>query len=70
MSNLCSSCCRFTPGMSGRQLFSGSHSEQFLKCDSKIGLGEHWDSFNYSNFLDSDWHSSSGNSCEEELYER
>ncbi|XP_017218650.1 phosphoinositide phosphatase SAC2 isoform X3 [Daucus carota subsp. sativus] len=61
---------RFTPGMSGRQLFSGSHSEQFLKCDSKMGLGEHWDSFNYSNFLDSDWHSSSGNSCEEELYER
>ncbi|KAL8118836.1 hypothetical protein AgCh_016361 [Apium graveolens] len=61
---------RFTPGMSGRQLFPNIHPERFLECDNKIGLGEHWDSFNYSNFLDSDWHSSSGNSCEEELYER
>ncbi|KAJ0981073.1 hypothetical protein J5N97_009328 [Dioscorea zingiberensis] len=52
---------RYTPTMPRRQLFADSdHS-----C-----LNEHGDASNCSNFLDLDWLSSSGNSCEEEIYER
>nr|GMC77408.1 phosphoinositide phosphatase SAC2-like isoform X1 [Ipomoea batatas] len=51
---------RCTPSMSGRELFSESQAEQSL---------ERGDS-NFSNFVDVEWLSSSGNSCEEETYER
>lgn len=40
-------------------------------CDSDhICYDEHGDACDCSNFLDVDWLSSSGNSCEEELLER
>lgn len=61
--------CRCTPSMSRRQLFPDSQQEQYLENDS-IYYVERGDSFNCSNFLDVDWLSSSGNSCEEETYER
>lgn len=61
--------CRCTPSMSRRQLFPDSQQEQYLENDS-IYYVERGDSFNCSNFLDVDWISSSGNSCEEETYER
>lgn len=55
--------------MSRRQLFPDTQQEQYLENDS-IYFVERGDSFNCSNFLDVDWLSSSGNSCEEETYER
>ncbi|CAH9118596.1 unnamed protein product [Cuscuta europaea] len=51
---------RYTPTMSGRVLFAETQHEQAL---------ERGDS-NFSNFVDVEWLSSSGNSCEEETYER
>ncbi|KAL6560017.1 hypothetical protein OROGR_005134 [Orobanche gracilis] len=60
---------RYTPIMSRTQLFPDSLPEQYLENDS-IYYVERGDSFNCSNFLDVDWLSSSGNSCEEETYER
>ncbi|XP_038985385.1 phosphoinositide phosphatase SAC3-like [Phoenix dactylifera] len=48
---------RYTPTMSRRQLFADNEHSSF--CEN----GD-------SNFLDLDWLSSSGNSCEEEIYER
>ncbi|KAL6568327.1 suppressor of actin mutation [Orobanche hederae] len=60
---------RYTPSMSRTQLFPDSLPEQYLENDS-IYYVERGDSFNCSNFLDVDWLSSSGNSCEEETYER
>ncbi|XAR49853.1 hypothetical protein NMG60_11004011 [Bertholletia excelsa] len=59
---------RYTPSMSSRQLFPDMQLDQCLESD--ICFHEHRDSFNCSNFLDVDWLSSSGNSCEEETYER
>lgn len=61
--------CRYTPSMSRRQLFPEQQPEQCLENDN-IYFVERGDSFNCSNFLDVDWLSSSGNSCEEETYER
>ncbi|KAI4344657.1 hypothetical protein L6164_011856 [Bauhinia variegata] len=55
---------RHTPSMPQRQLFG----EQCL--ESVQFYSEHGDSFSCSNFVDLDWLSSSGNSCEEEAYER
>ncbi|KAL8466407.1 hypothetical protein ACS0TY_035489 [Phlomoides rotata] len=60
---------RYTPSMSRRQLFPDSQQEQYLENDGIYFVGR-GDSFNCSNFLDVDWLSSSGNSCEEETYER
>ncbi|XP_064954056.1 phosphoinositide phosphatase SAC2-like isoform X2 [Musa acuminata AAA Group] len=53
---------RYTPTISKRQLFSdGGH----------VCFSEHrFNDSNCSNFLDFDWLSSSGNSCEDEGYER
>ncbi|KAJ8500758.1 hypothetical protein OPV22_011310 [Ensete ventricosum] len=48
---------RYTPTMSGRQLFADSEH---------TFVYEHGDSI----FLDLDWLSSSGNSCDEEIYDR
>lgn len=54
--------CRYTPTIAGRQLFAESAHSYF---------SEHgFDETTCSNFLDLDWLSSSGNSCEEEIFER
>ncbi|XP_019266798.1 PREDICTED: phosphoinositide phosphatase SAC2-like isoform X2 [Nicotiana attenuata] len=60
---------RYTPSMSGRQLFLDMQLEQCLGSES-VRLRERVDSIDFSNFLDIEWLSSSGNSCEEETYER
>ncbi|XP_068663400.1 phosphoinositide phosphatase SAC2-like [Aristolochia californica] len=58
---------RYTPSMTRRQLFSDRCLEAENIYFSEHGLDE---DANCSNFLDLDWLSSSGNSCEEEAYER
>ncbi|KAJ8553212.1 hypothetical protein K7X08_023890 [Anisodus acutangulus] len=60
---------RYTPSMSGRQIFLDMQLEQHLGSES-VRLRERVDSVDFSNFLDIEWLSSSGNSCEEETYER
>lgn len=55
--------------MSSRQLFTDMQQDQRLESD-RFCFMEYGDAFNCSNFLDLDWLSSSGNSCEEETYER
>lgn len=55
--------------MSGRQLFLDMQLEQRLGSGS-VRLRERIDSIDFSNFLDVEWLSSSGNSCEEEAFER
>ncbi|KAK2997112.1 hypothetical protein RJ639_025402, partial [Escallonia herrerae] len=60
---------RYTPAMSCQQLFPDAQPEHCLDSDQPY-FTERWDSFNCSNFLDVDWLSSSGNSCEEETFER
>ncbi|PIA27550.1 hypothetical protein AQUCO_07600013v1 [Aquilegia coerulea] len=52
---------RYTPSMSRRHLFADMQGDHIYFDE---------DSSNCSNFLDMDWLSSSGNSCEEEIYER
>ncbi|KAK4479192.1 hypothetical protein RD792_014703 [Penstemon davidsonii] len=59
---------KFTPSMPRKQLFSDMQSEHHVDNDSICV--ERGDSFHCSNFLDVDWLSSSGNSCEEDTYER
>ncbi|KAK1287997.1 Phosphoinositide phosphatase SAC2 [Acorus calamus] len=62
---------RYTPAMTHRKLFVEMQRERFCESEhmcynengSEVG-------FNCSNFLDLDWLSSSGNSCEEEIYDR
>ncbi|XP_015061610.1 phosphoinositide phosphatase SAC2-like isoform X1 [Solanum pennellii] len=59
---------RFNPSLSSRQLFHDIQLDQCLRSSSfKFEEGALFDS---SNFLDVDWLSSSGNSCEEETYDR
>ncbi|KAK4354539.1 hypothetical protein RND71_026733 [Anisodus tanguticus] len=59
---------RYNPSMSGRHLFHDMVLEQCVGGGSiKFHEGALFDS---SNFLDVDWLSSSGNSCEEETYDR
>lgn len=60
---------RYTPSMPRRQLFTDIQRDRYLESD-QIFTNEHVDMFNCSNFVDLDWLSSSGNSCEEESYER
>eukprot|EP00262_Sarcandra_glabra_P003182 TRINITY_DN13720_c0_g1_i1.p1 TRINITY_DN13720_c0_g1~~TRINITY_DN13720_c0_g1_i1.p1 ORF type:complete len:833 (+),score=138.00 TRINITY_DN13720_c0_g1_i1:238-2736(+) len=60
---------RYTPSMARRQLFADMQRVQCLEGD-QIFFNEAGDAFNCSNFVDVDWLSSSGNSCEEEIYER
>lgn len=55
--------------MSRRQILVDAHSEDYPNSD-RIFYNKRLDSFNCSNFLDVDWISSSGNSCEDEQYER
>ncbi|XP_057415757.1 phosphoinositide phosphatase SAC3-like isoform X2 [Lotus japonicus] len=60
---------RYTPSLPRRQLFGEMQRERSLEGDH-IYYSEHGDSFSCSNFVDLDWLSSSGNSCEEEQFER
>ena len=55
--------------MAQRQLFTDVLEDDCLENDY-ICHDEHGDACNCSNFLDVDWLSSSGNSIEEEIYER
>lgn len=55
---------RYTPSMSRKQFFKFMQEEQFLERDL-ISYDED-DECNFSNFMDADWLSSSGNSCEED----
>ncbi|KAK7294505.1 hypothetical protein RJT34_17394 [Clitoria ternatea] len=52
-----------------RQIYGGIAKDQCSDNDH-ICYDEHGDACDFSNFLDVDWLSSSGNSCEEELLER
>ncbi|MED6167125.1 hypothetical protein PIB30_116140, partial [Stylosanthes scabra] len=54
--------------MPRRQLFGDMQRERFHESDH-IYYSDHGDSFSCSNFVDLDWLSSSGNSCEDELYD-
>ncbi|XP_042048111.1 phosphoinositide phosphatase SAC2-like [Salvia splendens] len=60
---------RYTPSMSRKQLFLDAQQEQVLENESTYFVDRR-DLINCSNFLDVDCLSSSGNSCEEETYER
>jgi len=60
---------RFTPSMSRRQLFRDMLEDQCSESNY-ICYDNHGDACTCSNYLDVDWLSSSGNSCEEEIYER
>ncbi|KAH8505530.1 hypothetical protein H0E87_012672 [Populus deltoides] len=60
---------RYTPSMPRRQLFRYVQRDRYLESDNVFFSG-HGDTFNCSNFVDIDWLSSSGNSCEEEPFER
>lgn len=55
--------------MSRRQLFRDMLEDQCPEND-QICYDDHGDACTCSNFLDVEWLSSSGNSCEEEIYER
>ncbi|XP_075664566.1 phosphoinositide phosphatase SAC2-like isoform X1 [Castanea sativa] len=61
--------CRFTPSMSRRQLFRDMLEDQCSESNH-ICYDDHGDACTCSNYLDVDRLSSSGNSCEEETYER
>ncbi|XWS72323.1 hypothetical protein CRYUN_Cryun02cG0030200 [Craigia yunnanensis] len=60
---------RYTPSMPRRQLFGDVLRDRCLETD-QIFFSEHGDGFKCSNFVDLDWLSSSGNSCEDEPFER
>ncbi|KAI9123145.1 hypothetical protein K1719_006034 [Acacia pycnantha] len=55
---------RYTPLMPQRQFFGVMQRERCLESDH-IYYSEHGDSLSCSNFVDLDWLSSSGNSCDE-----
>ncbi|KAL3598565.1 hypothetical protein D5086_006483 [Populus alba] len=60
---------RYTPSMPCRKLFKDV--EEYQCFDSNhICYDEHGDACSCSNFLDMDWLSTSGNSCEEDLCDR
>ncbi|KAL2932991.1 Phosphoinositide phosphatase SAC2 [Bienertia sinuspersici] len=60
---------RFTPSMSARQLFTEMPATQYLRGECSC-YAEHGSEFDCSDILDLDWISSSGNSCEEDTYDR
>ncbi|GMH17562.1 hypothetical protein Nepgr_019403 [Nepenthes gracilis] len=59
----------YTPSMSARQLLTDMHDRQCFVGDCGC-FGEHGDAFDSSDMLDLDEISSSGNSLEEETYDR
>ncbi|GAB4853691.1 actin cytoskeleton and mitosis protein [Ancistrocladus abbreviatus] len=60
---------RYTPSMPRKQLFGDMQGDQSLETDH-VNIHERGDSYDFSNFVDLDWLSSSGNSCEEDFLER
>ncbi|XP_020240406.1 phosphoinositide phosphatase SAC3 isoform X2 [Cajanus cajan] len=60
---------RYTPSIPQRQLLGDAQRERFLDSDHN-SFSAHGDSFSCSNFVDLDWLSSSGNSFEEDPFER
>ncbi|KAJ9179451.1 hypothetical protein P3X46_011239 [Hevea brasiliensis] len=60
---------RYTPSMPHRQLFKDMGEDEYFESDH-ICYDEHGDACSCSNFLDLDWLSSSGNSCEEDPFDR
>lgn len=61
--------CRHAPGISHNRTLRDMQESQFFDREH-INYDEHDDECNLSNFLDKNWLSSSGNSCEEESYGR
>ncbi|XP_062087911.1 phosphoinositide phosphatase SAC2-like [Humulus lupulus] len=59
---------RYIPSMPQKQFFKFMQEEQFLERDH-ISYDE-YDECNFSNIMDADWLSSSGNSCEGDVNER
>ncbi|XP_012464006.1 phosphoinositide phosphatase SAC3 [Gossypium raimondii] len=59
---------RYTPSMPQRQLFGQVQIDRSLGSDNICS--EHGDGFSFSNFVDIDWLSSAGNSCDGEPFER
>ncbi|KAI5594241.1 hypothetical protein POPTR_003G071300v4 [Populus trichocarpa] len=60
---------RYTPSMPCRKLFKDVEEYQCFESNH-ICYDEHGDACSCSNFLDMDWLSTSGNSCEEDLCDR
>jgi hypothetical protein len=60
---------RYTPSMPCRKLFEDVEEYQCFESNH-ICYDEHGDACSCSNFLDMDWLSTSGNSCEEDLCDR
>ncbi|KAJ4837545.1 suppressor of actin mutation [Turnera subulata] len=63
------SCSRYTPSSTCKKLFKDVEDDEYYESDH-ICYDEHGAACNCSNFVDLDWLSSSGNSCEEDLYDR
>ncbi|KMT04765.1 hypothetical protein BVRB_7g169440 [Beta vulgaris subsp. vulgaris] len=61
---------RITPSMSPHQLFTDMPAAQYLRGECSSCYQEHGNEFDCSDILDLDWISSSGNSCEEETYDK
>ncbi|CAI0470801.1 unnamed protein product [Linum tenue] len=59
---------RFNPSMTPKQLFEDIEEDQYESCP--IYYDEHGDTSSCSNFLDLEWLSSSGNSCDEDPSDR
>lgn len=57
--------CRYTHSTPRKHLYGDVQREQYVENDN-IAIHEHGDSSDCSNFVDLDWLSSSGNSCEED----
>ncbi|KAL5755482.1 hypothetical protein ACOSQ2_020228 [Xanthoceras sorbifolium] len=60
---------RYMPSMSSRKLFTNTEEDQYFARDH-ICYEDHGEACNCTNFLDLDWLSSSGNSCEEDMFDR
>lgn len=61
---------RHTNSAPCKQLFGDVQREIYVVENDNVNVHERVDSIDCSNFVDLDWLSSSGNSCEEESYER
>lgn len=60
---------RYTPSMPLWKQCQHIEEDQYLEFDPNC-FDEHGDACNFTNFLDLDWLSSSGNSCEEDVCDR
>lgn len=60
---------RFTPSMPARRLFTDMPEAQYLRGECSC-YGEHGNEFDCADILDLDWISSSGNSCEDDTFDR